>query len=127
MTDLKIPAGHHRLNPYFLVHEPEGFMSFLKEVFGATEKEVHRNEDGRMMHAEYRIGDSALMFGESSDQWRASTSMNYLYVADTDATHKAAMAAGCTELYAPRDEEYGVRGAGVKDRWGNTWWLAQPL
>jgi len=48
-------------------------------------------------------------------------------VADTDATHKAALSAGCTELYAPRDENYGVRGSGITDRWGNTWWLAQPL
>lgn len=127
MSTPKIPQGHQRVMPYFLVPDAGSFSRFLVTVFGAKEREAHRTPDGRMMHAEYTIGDSVLMFGESSEQWKEASSMNYLYVADTDHTHKACIAAGCKELYAPRDEQYGMRSSGVKDPWGNTWWLAQPL
>lgn len=127
MSTLNLPAGHRRLIPYFLVPDADAFIHFLKAVFGAEDKEMHRDDEGRVMHAEVTIGDGLLMLGQGTDQWKASPSMNYLYVADTDATHKAALAAGCTELYAPRDERYGVRASGLRDKWGNTWWLAQPL
>lgn len=127
MKDLTIPTGHRRVNPYFLVQDPDAFMAFLRNALGATERDVHRDKDGIVRHAELAIGDSAVMLGQATEQWKAASSMNYLYVADTDATHRACMAAGCTELYAPKDEVYGVRGSGVRDPWGNTWWLAQPL
>lgn len=127
MRTPKIPTGHQRVMPYFLVPDAAAFIAFLEGVFGAQEREVHRGPEGRLMHGEYTIGDSVLMFGESNAEWKAATSMNYLYVADTDAVHQACLAAGCKELYAPRDEQYGMRSSGVLDPWGNTWWLAQPL
>ena len=68
MNELKIPSGHHRLNPYFMVPDHKAFITLLTKVFGAKEKELHVNEDGRLMHAEFTIGDTALMFGESSEQ-----------------------------------------------------------
>ena len=127
MDKAKIPSGHQQVMPYFLVPDAAAFIEFLRDVLGASEREVHRGPDGRLMHGEYTIGGSVLMFGESSPEWPASSSMNYLYVADTDRTHADCLRAGCTELYAPRDESYGMRSSGVKDRWGNTWWLAEPL
>ncbi len=127
MSTPKIPAGHHQLTPYFLVADAEAFIAFLKKAFNATDREMHRDDAGGVMHAELTIGNSVLMLGQASGEWKEASSMNYLYVADADATHKTCLAAGCTELYAPRDEQYGMRSSGVKDSWGNTWWLAQPL
>lgn len=127
MNAPKIPAGHHRLTPYFLVADAEAFIAFLKQAFNATDREMHRDDAGRVMHAELTIGDSVLMLGQATGEWKAASSMNYLYVADTDATHRTCLAVGCNELYAPRDEQYGMRSSGLKDRWGNTWWLAQPV
>lgn len=123
----KIPAGHQRVMPYFIVSDGDAFIHFLRQAFGAQEREVHRTPEGRVMHAEYTVGESVLMLGESNAEWPASTTMNYLYVTDVDATYRTCMNAGCKELYAPRDERYGVRAAGVKDPCGNTWWLAQLL
>ncbi len=125
MDDLNIPSGHHRMTPYFLVNDADAFITFLKDVFGAQDREMHRDEAGHVRHAELAIGDAVLMLGQSSEQWKAQGSMNYLYVADTDATHRACLAAGCTELYPPSDHVYGVRGSGITDPWGNMWWLAQ--
>jgi uncharacterized glyoxalase superfamily protein PhnB len=127
MNALKLPEGHRRLTPYFLVNDAEAFITFLKQAFHAEDREMHRDGTGRVMHAELSIGDSVLMLGQANGEWKSGASMNYLYVVDTDATHKTCLANGCTELYAPRDEEYGMRSSGVKDAFGNTWWLAQPL
>lgn len=126
MDDLNIPSGHQRITPYFLVNDADAFITFLKTVFDAKDREMHRDETGMVRHAELAIGDAVLMLGQSSGQWKAGGSMNYLYVADIDATHRACITAGCTELYAPTDHDYGVRGSGIKDPWGNTWWIAQP-
>lgn len=126
MKTPKLPSGHQRVTPYFLVNDADAFIAFLKNVFGAADREMHRDETGRVRHAEMTIGDAVLMLGQGSEQWNAQGSMNYLYVVDTDAVHAACMAAGCTELYPPSDHDYGVRGSGIKDPWGNTWWLAQP-
>ena len=126
MEHVTLPTGHHQLVPYFLVNDADAFITFLKDVLGAHDREMHRDDSGHVRHAELTIGDAVLMIGQSSAQWKAQGSMNYLYVADIDATHRACMAAGCTELYAPSDHEYGMRGSGILDSWGNTWWLAQP-
>lgn len=125
MNDPKIPAGHQRLMPYYLVSDAEAFITFLKKSLGAKDREMHRGDDGRVMHAELTIGDSVLMLGQATDQWAARPTSAYLYVSDTDATHRAALKNGCTEIYDPRDEAYGVRSSGLTDTWGNTWWLAQ--
>ena len=127
MKTPKIPTGHQHLTPYFLVKDADAFIAFLKNVFGAKDREMHRDDAGKVRHAELSIGDAVLMIGQGTMQWKAQGSMNYLYVADTDATHRACLAAGCTELYPPSDHDYGVRGSGLKDAWGNTWWLAQPI
>ncbi len=126
-NEKKLPEGHRRMMPYFLLHDADAFIAFLKKVFNATDRELHRDEAGGVMHAELAIGDCVLMLGQAHGEWKSGSSMNYLYVPDTDSTHKACLAAGCTELYAPRDEHYGVRSSGVKDAFGNTWWLAHPL
>lgn len=127
MKKPNLPAGHQQMVPYFLVNDADAFITFLKNVLGAKDREMHRDGTGHVRHAELTIGSAVLMIGQSRDQWKAQSSMNYLYVPDIDATHCACLAAGCTERYPPSDHEYGVRGSGIQDNWGNTWWLAQPM
>lgn len=127
MNEIKIPNGHQRMMPYFLVKDAEAFIAFLKNAFGATDREMKRDDKGGVMHAELTIGDSVLMLGQASGQWKAGSGMNYIYVPEINDTHRICLSTGCTELYAPRDEAYGIRSSGVLDAWGNTWWLAQPI
>jgi uncharacterized glyoxalase superfamily protein PhnB len=47
-----------------------------------------------------------------------------LYVHDTDATYRQALAAGATSITEPNDAPYGDRAAGVKDPQGNSWFVA---
>jgi len=64
------------------------------------------------------------MVSDATEQYQAGASRLYLYVDDVDATHKKAMNAKGTSIREPTDEFYGDRSSGVKDRWGNEWWIA---
>jgi uncharacterized glyoxalase superfamily protein PhnB len=80
--------------------------------------------EGDVRHAEIQIGDSRVMLGEASDQWKPMPAMLYVYVEDTDAVYRRAIAAGGQSLREPTTEFYGDRSAGVQDPAGNLWWIA---
>lgn len=119
-----IPQGYHHVTPYLVVPGVARLIDFLKQAFGAQEKERHARPDGTIMHAEVKIGDSVVMMGEPMGEFRAMASMLYLYVDDVDAVYKRALLAGATSVREPTDQFYGDRNGGVKDAAGNLWWIA---
>ena len=86
-----------------------------------------RLPDGRVMHAQVRIGDSPIMMGQAREEWPAMPACIYLYVEDADAGYEKALAAGATSLEVPRDEFYGDRHGSVRDSQGNIWWIATHI
>ena len=98
-------------------------VDWVKQAFGAQELERTAAESGE--HVEVRIGDSVVVLetGDSPPSFATPASV-YVYVEDVDAAYKRAMAGGAESLGAPEDKPYGERGAGVKDSFGNTWWIA---
>jgi uncharacterized glyoxalase superfamily protein PhnB len=119
-----IPDGYHTATPYLIVPGVSNVIDFLKAAFDAKEQERVEGPNGRIMHAEVRIGDSPIMLGEPMGEWKPMPSMIYLYVADTDAVYRRALQAGATSVQEPADQFYGDRSAGVKDEAGNLWWIA---
>lgn len=119
-----IPEGYHSVTPYLTVSDASRLLEFLKQAFDARETERINMEDGHIAHAEVRIGDSVVMLAEACGPWKAMPAGLYLYVTDTDATYKRAIAAGATSLMEPADQFYGDRNAGVTDPVGNNWWIA---
>ena len=118
------PAGTPTLCPYFLIPDANRFLSFLQDVFDAEESAVYRGDDGRVLHAEMRVDDSVVMFGNSTAQYPPQTGGVFMYVENTDETYQKAIAAGATSAEEPANKDYG-RSAGVKDMFGNTWWITQ--
>src|SRR5262245_50518344 len=118
---------YRTVTPYLVVANADAELAFLKTAFGGTEIQVHRNEDGTVMHAEIQIGDSLVMLGQAGGQWAARPAALYLWVNDVDATYAKALAAGATSDSAPDDKPYGHRNAGVADPNGVTWWIAAPV
>lgn len=119
-----IPEGYHTVTPYLVVPDAAGLIDFLKRAFGAQELERMAGPDGSVRHAAVRIGDSMVMLGGASGEWKPLPAMLYLYVEDTDGTYARALAAGATSVMEPADQFYGDRNAGVKDASGNLWWIA---
>jgi PhnB protein len=122
-----IPAGYHTVTPYLTVKGVAGLIEFLKTTFDATEKELMKRADGSIHHAEMQIGDSVIMMGEATGEWKPTGASLHVYVPDTDATYRRALEAGATSLREPVDQFYGDRAGGVQDAWGHGWWLATHI
>lgn len=124
MTVNPIPEGYHSVTPYLVVEGAAGLIDFLKQAFGATEKERFLRPDGLIGHAEVKIGDSIVMLSDAGEQGKPMHTGIHLYVEDADAVYRRALQAGATSLSEPGDQFYGDRSAGVQDPRGNTWWIS---
>ena len=118
-----VPEGYHTVTPYIVSGDAEKLLTFLRKAFGAQDTEVMRAPDGSIWHADLTVGDSHIMVSQANAQHPAMPASIYLYVPDTDATYKAALAAGATSTMEPADQFYGDRNAGVTDAQGNVWWI----
>ena len=118
-------AGFHSVTPYIMVREAEALIEFVKQAFGATETMRAIGSAGGI-HAEVRIGESMLMIGgaRGGDPMPAAL---YLYLADVDAVYQRALAAGATTLAEPANHDDGDRRAGVRDAFGNQWYIATHM
>lgn len=121
------PTTYPQVIPYLVVDDADGLMDFVLEVFAGTPADRVRGEDGATQHGEVRIGASMVMVGRAREPGAATKAMVYVYVPDADATYRAALSAGATSVSAPADQHYGDRTAGVRDRWGNQWYLATRI
>jgi PhnB protein len=119
-----IPKGLHNVNVYLHPRRAEPLIAFLERAFGAQELAKYASPDGVVNHAVIRIGDSVLEMGEAHDKYEPMPAMFYLYVPNVDAVYRQAVAAGAISFQEPVDQPYGDRQAGVRDSFGNTWYIA---
>jgi PhnB protein len=128
MSNVKpIPDGYHTVTPYLVVSDAAKTIDFVKHAFAAKESHRSLGPDGKVAHAEVRIGDSAVMIGGARPGQPSIPCMLYLYVADTDAFYKNAIDAGATSVMAPANQFYGDRNGTVKDAEGNQWCIATHI
>jgi PhnB protein len=118
-----VREGYHTATLYLAVAGAERLVDFVKEAFGATETLRTKGSAGGL-HAEVRIGDSAVMIGGYEGMTGETTSAIHLYVEDADTVYTRALEAGGASLYPPIEQPYGDREAGVRDSFGNSWYIA---
>ena len=76
-----VPEGYHTITPYLVVDGAEKIISFMKDAFGAKAVfEPMMRADGKVMHAEFKIGDSVVMISDASERAKATTTTLYLYM-----------------------------------------------
>jgi len=127
-----IPDGHHTVAPYLAIKNAVGALEFYKKAFGATETYKLIVPDGRLGHAELRLGDSLIMLsdefpefgGKAPEALGGSPVSIHLYVEDVDAFVKRAVAAGAREVKPVADQFYGDRAGQLEDPYGHLWWVA---
>ena len=122
-----IPEGYHTITPYLVIQDARKFITFLQKAFDAIEIEHSQSADGKIKHAEIKIGDSMIMLTDASEQYPAVPGQFYLYVKDIDLVYKQTLIAGAESVMEPADQFYGDRNAGVKDSFGNTWWIGTHI
>lgn len=128
-----VPKGFHTATPYLIIRNAAAAIDFYKQAFGAVELSRHAEADGKIRHAEIRIGDSPFMLSDEwsdfpawqSPQSRGGTPVHiYLYVEDADAQFARAIKAGATQLLPMQDQYYGDRSGGITDPFGHVWYVA---
>jgi len=122
-----IPEGYHTITPYLVVDKATEFIDFLVRAFKATEVSRHSRPDGSVAHAEIKIGNSIIMLSDSMESFPANRVMLYMYVEDTDALYNSLLSFGAESIQEPMNLYYGDRNAGVRDKWGNMWWIATHI
>ena len=122
-----IPDGYHSVTPHLINENASRLIEFLQLAFEAEEITRLSWPDGRIMHAELKIGDSIIMIGEASREWKPMPASIALYVENVDATYTRALEAGATSIREPANQFYGDRSGGVKDLAGNHWWIATHI
>jgi uncharacterized glyoxalase superfamily protein PhnB len=126
MSVKPVPDGYRNVTPYLNVAGAAALLDFLKRAFGAEELLRMPAADGAIQHAEVRIGDSIVMLSDALRDAPMPSTL-YLYVADTDATYRRALAAGATPVAEPADAFWGDRFARVRDPSGNVWSIATHM
>ncbi len=119
-----IPEGMHTVTPFMVVAGANELIRFIEQSFDGKTTSIMKTQDGKVMHASVQIGDSQVMITDATEKYPANSSSLYLYVDDVDVTYEKAIKAKGTSLREPTDEFYGDRSSGVKDAWGNEWWIA---
>ena len=129
-----IPDGYHTITPALIQREAKKAIDFYRKAFGAEVLASMPSPDGRVMHAEIKIGDSILFISDEFPEWSpdtkspqttgAVTATLNLYVQDADAAFKRAVDAGAKPLMPPSDMFWGDRFGKVVDPFGHHWGLA---
>ena len=127
-----IPDGYHTITPYLAVEDTATAIDFYTKAFGAQEVMRMPGPDGKIAHAEIKIGDSTLMLSDPFEQSSVRppaerggpTASLFLYVEDVDKTFEQAIEAGATETMALEDMFWGDRFGSVTDPFGHVWSMA---
>jgi PhnB protein len=115
------------VQPFLHLRNANAMLPFLESAFEAQSLGVAKSDDDKILHATIQIGNATLEIDEAQAEFQPMPCHLHVYVPDTDAAYARAMKAGATSLEAPQDKDYGERSAGVKDAWGNSWFIATPL
>jgi MerR family transcriptional regulator, thiopeptide resistance regulator len=107
---------------------------FLLEALGFRSAGIERTPDGQAVHAEVRFGTRRIWLHRVDEagglvppaRSGAAGGGIVIHVPDVDAHHERARAAGAEIVSEPRDQDYGQREYGVRDREGHLWWIATP-
>jgi PhnB protein len=127
-----IPDGYHTVTPYLIIKDAANAIEFYKKAFSAKELMRMPGPDGKVMHAEIKIGDSPIMISDECPEMNArgpqalggSPISILLYVEDVDALTKQAAAAGAKIVRPVLDQFYGDRCGTVSDPFGHVWHIA---
>jgi uncharacterized glyoxalase superfamily protein PhnB len=132
MSAKPIPEGYHTLTPFLTVRNAIRAIEFYKQAFGAQERGVAKGPDGKVMHAELKIGDSVIMlsdefpeFGSLSPQSVGGSPMGlHIYIENVDAAFDRAVKAGAQVEMPVSDQFWGDRYGKLKDPFGHKWSIA---
>jgi len=132
MSVKPIPEGYHSVTPYLIVRGGADAIEFYQKAFGAVELFRFPSPDGKIGHAEIKVGDSPIMLADEfpdmgyngPESLGGSPVSLMIYVENVDAVFNQAVEAGAVVKEALQDKFYGDRMGTVTDPFGHRWHLA---
>jgi uncharacterized glyoxalase superfamily protein PhnB len=128
------PAGFGSLSVHLTVNGTAKYIEFLQQAFDAVELNRSASQDGRLLNASVRIGDSILMLNDvfpefggkppAPGDWPIRLT---LYLPDADSAWAKSLSAGCSVVMPIREQFWGDRYGEVKDPFGFVWAIATHL
>lgn len=129
-----IPKGYHTITPSLTCRDAAKAIDFYKKAFGAQELMRMPSPDGKIGHAEIKIGDSVVFISDEFPGRTAAPSPTatpssslFLYVEDVDAVYNRAVSAGAKSTMPLQDMFWGDRFGNVVDPFGHQWGLATHI
>jgi len=127
-----IPEGFHTVTTHLLVDDASRAIDFYKRAFGAEEVLRVPRPDGKIMHAELRIGDTLVMLSDEHPQagckaprsLGGSSASLMIYAGDVDKAFQRALDAGAKVRMPVADMFWGDRYGSLEDPFGHQWALA---
>jgi PhnB protein len=127
-----IPEGMHTVTPHIVCADAAGAIAFYKKAFGAVEVMRMAGPDGKLMHAQIKIGDSPIMLVDEMPKWgvlgpnalKGSPVTLHIFVKDVDAFAERAVAAGAKVTMPIADMFWGDRYGQLQDPYGHHWSVA---
>lgn len=124
-----VPDGFHTITPQLTLDDTAGTIEWYKKALGAEELSRSASPDGKIMHAEIKIGDSRVMLndvmtGKGPKAFGGSPASLWLFVNDSDALFNRAVGAGAKVNAPIADQFWGDRAGAVIDPAGYIWWIA---
>jgi PhnB protein len=129
-----VPEGHHTVTPHLILDNASHAIDWYKKALGAQEVARAVGPDGKIMHAEIRVGDSLIMLNDEMSGGKSAKAIGgspvslWLYVEDCDALFNRAVAAGAKVPPGPMgqmaDQFWGDRSGTFTDPHGFTWTIA---
>jgi PhnB protein len=127
-----IPEGYYTVTPYLIVNGAAKAIDFYKKAFGAKELFRMGGPDGKIGHAEIKIGNSPIMLADEHPEmgYRGPLTLGgtpvsiLLYVDDVDKMAAQAIAAGAKVQRPVKDQFYGDRSGTFADPFGHVWTIA---
>jgi len=128
----KIPEGYHSITPVLIVKDGNAAIEFYKKGFDAEERSRMKSPDGRVAHAELKLGDSIFMLSDEYPEMKChspntiggSPVSMYVYVEDVDELFIKAVSAGAKVLDPVKDQFWGDRHGRLEDPFGHLWSIA---
>ena len=125
-----VPEGYHTITPQLVLDNAAQAIDWYKQALAAEEVGRSVGPDGKIMHAELRVGDSRFMVNDvmmgakGPKAFGGSPASLWLYVENSDALFNRAVGAGATVQMPMADQFWGDRAGAVADPAGYTWWIA---
>jgi len=121
-----IPKGYNSVQASLNLNDAKSALEFCKKAFDGKVRGVMPGPDGKIMHAEVKIGDSVVMFSDAVME-PARPGNLVLYVANADKTFAKAVKAGAKVIMPLADQFWGDRFGRLEDPFGNRWGIATHI